>query len=130
MQRDDQSMSVGHRDLVFGQHVANPAFDRIAGGRVETVRLEADEINYDQSFDEYSASGNVLIYKGNIKLLADFVRFDHHNMKAYAEGHVLLTSGEDILSGTSMEIDPQNQIGSVENGYLLLPAAMSGFSKH
>jgi len=83
-------------------------------------QLEADEINYDQSLDEYSASGNVMIYKGNIKLLADFVRFDHHNMKAYAEGHVLLTSGEDILSGTSMEIDLQNQIGSVENGYLFL----------
>ena len=83
-------------------------------------RLEADEINYDQNFDEYSASGNVMIYKGNIKLLADFVRFDHKNMKAYAEGNVVLTNGEDILSGTSMEMDLENQIGSVENGYLFL----------
>jgi LPS-assembly protein len=83
-------------------------------------QLEADEINYDQNFDEYSASGNVMIFKGNIKLLADFVRFDHKNMKAYAEGNVLLTNGEDILSGTSMEMDLENQIGSVENGYLFL----------
>jgi len=83
-------------------------------------RLEADEINYEQSLDEYSANGNVLIYKGNIKLLADFVRFDRKNMKAYAEGNVVLTNGEDILSGTSMEMDLENQIGSVENGYLFL----------
>ena len=83
-------------------------------------RLEADEINYDQSLDEYSARGNVLIYKGNIKLLADFVRFDHKSMKAYAEGNVILTNGQDILSGTSMEMDLENQIGSVENGYLFL----------
>ena len=83
-------------------------------------QLEADEINYDQSFDEYSASGNVLIYKGNIKLLADFVRFDRKNMKAHAEGNVVLTNGEDILSGTRMEMDLENQIGSVENGYLFL----------
>ncbi len=83
-------------------------------------RLEADEINYDQSSDEYSARGNVLIYKGNIKLLADFVRFDHQNMKAYAEGNVILTNGEDILRGTSMEMDLENQIGSVKNGYLFL----------
>ena len=68
-------------------------------------RLEADEINYDQNSDEYSARGNVLIYKGNIKLLADFVRFDHKTMKAYAEGDVIFTNGEDILSGTSMEMD-------------------------
>jgi LPS-assembly protein len=83
-------------------------------------RLEADEINYDQNSDEYSARGNVLIYKGNIKLLADFVRFDHKNMQAYAEGDVLFTNGEDILSGTSMEMDLENRIGSVEDGYLFL----------
>ena len=83
-------------------------------------QLEADEINYDQNFDEYSASGNVMIYKGNIKLLADFIRFDHKNMKAYAEGDVILTNGQDILSGTSMEMDLDNQIGSVKNGYLFL----------
>ncbi len=83
-------------------------------------QLEADEINYDQNLDEYSAGGNVMIYKGNIKLVADFIRFDHKNMKAYAEGDVILTNGEDILSGTSMEMDLDNQIGSVENGYLFL----------
>ena len=83
-------------------------------------QLEADEVNYDQSLDEYNAKGNVLIYKGNIKLVADFVRFDHKNMKAYAEGDVVLTNGEDILSGTSMEMDLEEQIGSVENGYLFL----------
>jgi LPS-assembly protein len=83
-------------------------------------QLEADEVNYDQGLDEYNARGNVLIYKGNIKLMADFVRFDHKDMKAYAEGDVILTNGEDILRGTSMEIDLEKQIGSVENGYLFL----------
>ena len=83
-------------------------------------QLEADEVNYDQRLDKYNARGNVLIYKGNIKLMADFVRFDHNDMKAYAEGNVILTNGEDILSGTSMEMDLEDQIGSVENGYLFL----------
>ncbi|MEJ2284863.1 MAG: LPS assembly protein LptD, partial [Desulfobacterales bacterium] len=83
-------------------------------------QLEADSVEYDRTADEYTASGNVLIYKGNIKLLADFVRFDQKNMKAYAEGNVILTNGEDILSGTVMNIDLQNQIGSVEDGYLYL----------
>ena len=82
--------------------------------------LEADSIEYDQKADEYTARGNVLIYKGKIKLLADYVRFDHKNMKAYAEGNVVLTNGEDVLSGTSMDIDLQSQIGSVVDGYLYL----------
>ena len=85
-------------------------------------QLEADRIDYDQKTDEYTATGNVLIYKGKIRLLADFVRFDRKNMKAYAEGNVVLTNGEDVLSGERMNIDLQNQTGSVEDGYLFLKA--------
>ncbi|MGD8946403.1 MAG: LPS assembly protein LptD [Desulfobacterales bacterium] len=82
--------------------------------------LEADEIHYNQEADEYIARGNVLIYKGNIRLLADYVRFDHKNMQAYAEGDVILTNGLDILNGTSIDIDLESQIGTVENGYLFI----------
>ncbi|MGD9302541.1 MAG: LPS assembly protein LptD, partial [Desulfobacterales bacterium] len=83
-------------------------------------KLEADRVDYDQTADEYSAAGHVLIYKKNIRLSADFVRFDHKNMKAYAEGNVILTDGEDVLKGAKMDIDLQDQIGSVEDGYLFL----------
>ena len=83
-------------------------------------QLEADRVDYDQTADEYAATGNVLIYKKNIRLSADFVRFDHKNMMAYAEGNVVLTDGDDILRGASMDIDLENQIGSIEDGYLFL----------
>jgi LPS-assembly protein len=97
-------------------------------GRVESAiknpnipwQLEADEIFYDQKYDAVIAKGNVLIYKANIKIMANFIRFDQKNMKAYAEGDVVLTNGEDILSGTSMNLDLESQIGSVENGYLFI----------
>jgi LPS-assembly protein len=97
-------------------------------GKIESVikdpnipwQLEADEIFYDQKYNAYIAKGNVLIYKANIRLMANFIRFDQRNMKAYAEGDVVLTNGEDILSGTSMDIDLENQLGSVEDGYLFL----------
>jgi LPS-assembly protein len=83
-------------------------------------QLEADRVEYDQTIDEYTATGNVLIYKENIRLSADFVRFDHENMKAYAEGSVVFTDGNDVLEGDRMEIDLQEQIGSIDNGYLFL----------
>jgi LPS-assembly protein len=97
-------------------------------GKIESVikdpnipwQLEADEIFYDQNYNAYVAKGNVLIYKANIKLMANFIRFNQQNMKAYAEGDVVLTNGEDILSGTSMDIDLENQVGNVEDGYLFL----------
>jgi LPS-assembly protein len=83
-------------------------------------QLEADEIFYDQEYDAYIAKGNVSIYKGNIRLTANFIRFEQKQMKAYAEGNVVLTNGEDILSGSSMDLDLENQIGSVEDGYLFI----------
>ena len=83
-------------------------------------QLEADRVDYDQTADEYTATGNVLIYKENIRLSADFVRFDHKNMKAYAEGNVLLTDGSDVIKGVSMNIDLEKQVGSIEDGYLFL----------
>jgi len=82
--------------------------------------LEADEVTYDKKTDTYLAGGNVLIYKSTIKLMADHIRFDHKSMKAYAWGDVVLTNGEDILQGTSMEIDLVRQTGSVENGFLYI----------
>ena len=118
--------------IMAALHLLDPAPSaaqvRINQGKVESAikdpkipwQLEADEIFYDQEYDAYIAKGNVLIYKAHIKLMANFIRFDQKNMKAYAEGDVVLTNGEDILSGSSMDIDLQNQIGSVEDGYLFL----------
>jgi LPS-assembly protein len=97
-------------------------------GQVESVikdpkipwQLEADEIFYDQNYNAYVAKGNVSIYKGNIRLVANFIRFEPKQMKAYAEGNVVLTNGEDILSGSSMDLDLENQTGTVEDGYLFI----------
>jgi LPS-assembly protein len=114
--------------VMFQLILPNPTTAQMSPSQIEKSiqdpsfpwKLEADEIDYDQTANQYSATGNVLIYKGNIRLMADYVRFDHKNMKALAEGNVILTNGEDILSGTRMEIDLEDQIGSVEDGYLFI----------
>ena len=105
-----------------------PAAAQADPGKIEDIardpkipwQLEADQVEYDQTINEYTATGNVLIYKENIRMSADFVRFDHKNMKAYAEGNVVLTDGSDVLKGDRMEIDLDQQIGSIDNGYLFL----------
>ena len=82
--------------------------------------LEADEINYEPQLDQYTARGNVKISKGDKQLTADFVRFDHKTMHVYAQGNVVMTIGQDILSGSSLEIDLDRQVGSIEDAYLFL----------
>jgi len=82
--------------------------------------LEADELTYDPQMDEYIARGNVQLFKADKKLTADYVRYNHKSQHALARGNVVLTVGQDILSGSQLEIDLENQVGSIENAHLFL----------
>jgi LPS-assembly protein len=41
-------------------------------------------------------------------------------MKAYAKGNVKVAAGNDILTGSSMDIDLENQTGTIFDGYIFL----------
>lgn len=86
----------------------------------EPWTLIADEVNHDRNTDIYTASGNVIITKINRKLTADFVRFDHKSFHAHAKGNVKLTAGEDVLTGSSMDMDLKSETGTVHDGTIFL----------
>ena len=86
----------------------------------EPWHITADTINYDNATRRYVAEGNVRISRGGVRLTADRVRFDNRTMDASANGHVVLVSGKDVLIGDSIEINLQNQVGSVTNGTIFL----------
>ncbi len=83
-------------------------------------QIEADEIDYDDKTLQYIASGNVTISKGDRKLSADYVRFNRQTMTAHAEGNVTVMAGKDVLTGSSMDIDLENQTGTIIDGYIFL----------
>lgn len=82
--------------------------------------LEADELTYDRQLDQYIARGNVQIFKDDKRLSADFIRYNHHTQRAFARGNVVLTVGQDVLTGSQLNIDLENQVGSIENANLFL----------
>ena len=41
-------------------------------------------------------------------------------MKAFADGHVIMTAGQDILTGSSMEMDLNAETGTIYNGTIFL----------
>lgn len=86
----------------------------------EPWHITADTISYDDPTRRYVADGRVRISKGAVRLTADHVRFDHRTMDAAANGHVVLVSGKDVLIGDSVEINLQDQIGTVINGTIFL----------
>ena len=99
------------------------------GGRLDRLaqddpqqpwQITADEISYDDRDGRYVAQGHVNITKGDRRLTADFVRFNHQTMEAEAQGHVVLVAGGDMLIGDRIEIDLENQIGTITEGTIFL----------
>jgi len=82
--------------------------------------ITADTISYDDPSRRYVADGSVRISRGGVRLTADHVRFDHRTMDATASGHVVLVSGKDVLIGDSVEINLQDQVGTVTQGTVFL----------
>ncbi len=80
----------------------------------------ADEISHDQQTDQYIASGHVTISKEARQLSADFVRFNHRAMMAYAQGHVMMTAGDDVLTGSSLEMNLASEIGTLYEGTIFI----------
>jgi len=84
--------------------------------------INADEINYDESSQQYIAQGNVTITKMDKTLTADFVRFNQQTMKVSAVGHVIMTAGSDVLTGSRMEMDLKTETGTIYNGTIFIEA--------
>ena len=82
--------------------------------------LDADVLTYDRQLDQYAASGNVQIFKADKKLTADYILYDHKTRRVIARGNVIFSVGQDILSGSQLEIDLENQVGWIENANLFL----------
>lgn len=110
--------------LIFGGF-APPARgidgDALGGGDPdEPWHISADTISYDDRARRYVAGGNVRISRGAVRLTADHVRFDHRSMDADASGHVVLVSGRDVLIGDRIDINLQNQVGTLTRGTIFL----------
>ena len=82
--------------------------------------LEAGEVAYDRQLDQFIARDNVQISRDDIRLTADYIQYDHKAQRAVARGNVVLIVGKDILKGSYMEIDLENQIGHIKDAYLFL----------
>ncbi len=82
--------------------------------------IVADEMNYDDQLKVYIGRGNVNITKKDKNLNADYVRFNQNTMDVFAKGHVVMTVGENIITGTSMEMNLDAETGTIYDGTIFV----------
>ena len=79
------------------------------------VKIEADNLSYDNERDVYSAQGNVVITYGDGVLTAANVEFDRKNNLATAEGGAFLKMANDSLAGDKIVVNVQDKTGTAYN---------------
>lgn len=75
------------------------------------VKIEADNLAYDNTRDVYSAQGNVVITYGDGVLTAASAEYDRKNNLATAQGDALLKMAEDSLQGDKIVVNVEDKTG-------------------
>jgi len=106
--------------LVLGPVSAKGQPDPFQDDATLPWHIVADEVNYDDQAKVYIGKGNVNITKKNKNLNADYVRFNQNTMDVFAKGHVVMTVGENIITGTSMDMNLNSETGAIYNGTIFI----------
>jgi LPS-assembly protein len=86
----------------------------------EAIRIQADQITYDQKEDTYAAEGKVEIFQGDQKITADRVTLKNRTSEVEATGKVILVKGEDVLRSEKMKLNLETNRGIIVRGALFL----------
>jgi len=81
----------------------------------DQITIDAASLTYDTKGDSLSATGDVLIRRGDTTLSADSVQFNRRTSEARAFGDSVLTSPQAEMRADAMFIDLDDETGELEN---------------
>jgi LPS-assembly protein len=93
---------------VHGQKMQLPTTE------AEEIRIDAEQISYDQKTDTVVAEGNVVITRGETVLRADHVWVNRTTNEADARGHVTLTQTDGTIVAEAVHLNLEEETGFLE----------------
>ncbi|MBX3026058.1 LPS-assembly protein LptD [bacterium] len=86
--------------------------------RNEEITIDAQSLDYDQRGEILSATGDVLIRRGDTTLQADTVEFNRRTSEARAIGDAVLLSPEAQISADAIFLDMNNETGELQGAHI------------
>ena len=80
----------------------------------DEITIDAQSLTYDTKGDSLSASGDVLIRRGDTTLRADSVQYNRRTSEARAIGDTVLTSPQAEIRAEAMFLDMENETGDLQ----------------
>jgi len=87
----------------------------------EPVRVKGDTLTYEEQNNVVSATGNVVVTKGQTTLSADTISVNRNTNTLTARGNVDLTDSRGQVEAEALQIEMENETGSITNGTVTLP---------
>ncbi len=84
----------------------------------QEITVDAESLSYDKKMDTVSASGDVVIRRGDSVLRADEVLLDRRTNEAQVLGNSVLTSPEAEIHASSMFLDLDDETGELTDAHI------------
>ncbi len=97
------------------QRVPVPDLGKLSKGK-EPVNITADQLEYDQQKNIYTANGHAVVIQGQMRLTADSVVLDNTTGLLTAERQVELLDGNNLVKGDRIEFNVNTSRGVIYKG--------------
>jgi len=87
----------------------------------EQVRVKADTLTYEEQGNTVTATGNVVVTRGETTVTADKVGVNRTTNEVSARGNVIVTDPQGEIQAESLRLEMENETGEITNGTVRLP---------
>ena len=91
------------------------------GGAEEPVQVKGNTLTYEKQGNIATATGDVVVTKGETTLSADTVTVNRDTNEMTARGNVLLRDGRGNIKADALRLEMENETGEISNGTVTLP---------
>jgi LPS-assembly protein len=87
----------------------------------EQVRVRADSLSYEEQSDTVTATGNVVVTKGETTVSADTIGVNRATNEVTARGNVVVKDPQGEINADTLRLEMENETGELTNGTVRLP---------
>ncbi len=87
----------------------------------EQVRVKADSLSYEEQSDTVTATGSVVVTKGETTVNADTIGVNRATNEVTAQGNVVVKDPQGEINADTLHLEMENETGEATNGTVHLP---------
>lgn len=87
----------------------------------EPIRVKANTLNYDEQNNTVSATGDVVVTKGDTTVTADTIGVNRTTNEVRARGKVVVKDPQGEIVADALRLEMENETGEITNGTVRLP---------